>query len=134
MTICPVHVGLETGGPQIHDEAPENIAYDYEKGDGAAVAAVMATAAHRVTVPVMDNRVLIVPMEPRGAFAEWGADGRVHLCFGGQGVWGMKDDLADNLGIDRDRVRITNPMWAVGLASRACRSPNISSLPPRPED
>ncbi|WP_439104715.1 xanthine dehydrogenase family protein molybdopterin-binding subunit [Celeribacter marinus] len=105
----PVHVGLETGGPQIHDEAPDNIAYDYEKGNGATVAAVMATAAHRVTVPVMDNRVLIAPMEPRGAYAEWGDDGRVHLCFGGQGVWGMKDDLADNLGIDRERVRITNP-------------------------
>ncbi|WP_417248086.1 xanthine dehydrogenase family protein molybdopterin-binding subunit [Celeribacter sp.] len=124
----PVHTGLETGGPQIHEEAPDNIAYDYEKGDGAEVRAALEGAVHRVTVPVYDNRVMIAPMEPRGAFAEWGEDGRVHLSFGGQGVWGMKGDLAENLRIDPEMVRITNPDVGGGFGLKGMPFPEYFVL------
>lgn len=124
----PVHVGLAPGGPQIHAEAPDNIAYDYEKGDGAAVRAALDGAAHRVTVPVFDNRVMIAPMEPRGAYAEWGEDGRVHLCFGGQGVWGLKGDMAEMLGIDREMVRITNPDVGGGFGLKGMPFPEYYAI------
>ena len=59
----------------------------------------MAGAAHRVTLRVEDNRIIVNSMEPRGCFAEWDCD-RIHLSFGGQGVWGMKDRLVKAMGME----------------------------------
>ena len=46
--------------------------------------------------------------EPRGAWAEW-ADGRLHLCVNGQGVWTQKTELARMLRLSADAVRVTTP-------------------------
>ena len=70
----PVHVATAVGGPAIHPEAPDNVAYDWAFGDEAAVAAAFAAAAHATRLELVDNRVMAMPMEPRGCFAEW--DGR----------------------------------------------------------
>ena len=48
-----------------------------------------------------DNRVIANSLEPRGAWAEW-TDGRLHLCFSGQGVWGIKAHLASKFHADYD--------------------------------
>jgi len=104
----PVHVAPRTGGPQIHDEAPDNLVFDFAQGDKTACDAAFEGAAHVVSLPVEDNRIIVNSMEPRGCFAEW-EDGRLHVCFGGQGVWGMKDDLVAMFGLRVEKVRVTNP-------------------------
>jgi carbon-monoxide dehydrogenase large subunit len=104
----PVHVAPRTGGPQIHDEAPDNLVFDFAQGDKTACDAAFEGAAHVVSLPVEDNRIIVNSMEPRGCFAEW-EDGRLHVCFGGQGVWGMKDDLVAMFGLGAEKVRVTNP-------------------------
>ena len=94
----PVSVGLEPGGPTIHEEAPGNLAFDYGLGDAAAVEAAMAGAAHRVATRVEHNRIMVASMEPRGAYAEW--DGaKLHLSVNGKGVWGQKDELIEAFGL-----------------------------------
>ena len=114
----PVHVETATGGPQIHAEAPENRAYDWAHGDEAATEAAFAAAAHRVRLDLVDNRVIANPMEPRGAYAEM-ADGRLHVCVNGQGVWGLRDALARKLGMDRADVRVTNPDVGGGFGMKS---------------
>ena len=42
----PVHVETAEGGPAIHPEAPDNLAYDWAFGDEAEVGGVFAAAAH----------------------------------------------------------------------------------------
>ena len=80
------------GGPTIHPEAPGNVGYDWSFGDEAEVAGIFARAAHATRLELIDNRVMAMPMEVRGCFAEW--DGtRLHVGFSGQGVWGLKDEL-----------------------------------------
>lgn len=96
------------GGPAIHPAAPGNRAFDYAIGDEAAVQAALDGAAHRVRIEVIHNRVTAASMEPRGAWAAW-ADGRLHLCVNGQGVWAHKRALARHLGLPRDAVRVTTP-------------------------
>lgn len=109
-------------GEAIHPEAPGNLAYRYELGDGAAVDAAMAAAAHRVRLALPQQRVTAMAMEPRGAWAEW--DGaRLHLCTSGQGVWVQKDELARMLGLDAAAVRVTNPDVGGGFGMKGMPYP-----------
>lgn len=105
----PVSLALEPGGPTIHAEAPGNLAYDWAFGDEEATEAAFASAAHVVRLEVTQNRIICNSMEPRAAYAEWSEDGRLHLCFGGQGVWAMKAMCAQLFGLDPERVHVTNP-------------------------
>jgi carbon-monoxide dehydrogenase large subunit len=118
----PVKLDLAPGGATIHPEAPANVAYDWGLGDAAAVEAAFAAAAHVVRLRVEHNRILVNAMEPRGAFAEW--DGaRLHLCVNGQGVWNQKAQLAAQLGLPPDRVRVTNPDVGGGFGMKAMAYP-----------
>ncbi|MDJ0821205.1 MAG: xanthine dehydrogenase family protein molybdopterin-binding subunit [Paracoccaceae bacterium] len=118
----PVHLDLAAGGPTIHPEAPENRAFDYGLGDEAEVDTAIANAARVVSLDIEDNRIIVNAMEPRGCYAEW-LDGRLHLSFNGQGVWGMKTQLAKALGLDTDAIRITNPDVGGGFGMKAMSYP-----------
>ncbi|HMJ98506.1 MAG TPA: molybdopterin cofactor-binding domain-containing protein, partial [Reyranella sp.] len=58
---------LAPGAPQIHDEAPGNLALDFHYGDAEAVKKAFAEAAHVTTLKIDSNRVVCNPMEPRSA-------------------------------------------------------------------
>ncbi|MFY0692244.1 MAG: xanthine dehydrogenase family protein molybdopterin-binding subunit [Paracoccaceae bacterium] len=106
--VFDAHIPPVTGGPQIHPEAPDNIAYDWTIGDDAATQAAFASAAHTTKLDIADNRIIANSMEPRGCFAEI-TDGRLHVAFSGQGVWGFKGSVSQTLGIPASEVRVTNP-------------------------
>ncbi|OED35133.1 carbon monoxide dehydrogenase [Chromatiales bacterium (ex Bugula neritina AB1)] len=60
---------LESGAPQIHENAPGNLIYDWEIGDESATDAGLASAAHVTELNVTNNRLAPNPMEPRAAIA-----------------------------------------------------------------
>ena len=60
----------EAGNPQLHDDAPDNTAFLYRAGDTEAVAAAFEKAAHVVTLGLVNNRVIVSPLEARGAVGE----------------------------------------------------------------
>ncbi|WP_039020088.1 xanthine dehydrogenase family protein molybdopterin-binding subunit [Halocynthiibacter namhaensis] len=122
---CPVHLGLSVGGDAIHDEAPDNLAFDWGLGDETATQAAFDAAAHHVTLDIGDNRVIVNAMEPRGCFAEPDPtqDGRLHFSVNGQGVWGMKKDLSKALKIDPESIRVTNPDVGGGFGMKAMHYP-----------
>jgi carbon-monoxide dehydrogenase large subunit len=98
---------LEAGAPRLWDEAPGNLALDWEAGDGAAVDRIMAGAARVTTLDLVNNRVVANPLEPRGCLAEHDpATGRYTLRTGGQGVHSMQAVLAEVLGMDQADVRV----------------------------
>ncbi|RMF35051.1 MAG: xanthine dehydrogenase family protein molybdopterin-binding subunit, partial [Alphaproteobacteria bacterium] len=114
----PAHVATATGGPAVHDEAPDNICFDWSIGDEAATTAAFDAAAHRVTLDLIDNRVISNPMETRGATAQW--DGaKLTVTINGQGVWMQKASLAKKLGLDPDHVRVINPDVGGGFGTKA---------------
>jgi carbon-monoxide dehydrogenase large subunit len=57
--------------PEIHENAPGNLIYDWEIGDEAATDAGLAGAAHVTTLDVINNRLSPNPMEPRSAVATY---------------------------------------------------------------
>ncbi|MEM6385062.1 MAG: xanthine dehydrogenase family protein molybdopterin-binding subunit [Pseudomonadota bacterium] len=104
----PAKLDFAAGGAPIHDEAPDNIAFDWAVGDHAAVDAVFADAAHVVATRVVDSRVCAVSMEPRGCYAAWDG-GRLTFNYGGQGVWGTKTEMANCFGIAKEDVHVMTP-------------------------
>jgi aerobic carbon-monoxide dehydrogenase large subunit len=93
--------------PLLYDEAPANVGLDFHYGDSDKVAAAFAAAAHVTRLELRSNRIVVNPMEPRAALAEYAAERRHWtLHVGCQGVFGFRNYIAQVLGVGRDRVRI----------------------------
>jgi carbon-monoxide dehydrogenase large subunit len=123
----PVHLDTAVGGPQIHPEAPRNLAYDWAFGDAAATEAAFRTAAHTTRLELIDNRVIANSMEPRGCFAEW--DGtRLHVAFSGQGVWDLKAELAAKMALAPEQVRVTTPDVGGGFGIKGFNYPEYFAV------
>ncbi|GLO70914.1 carbon monoxide dehydrogenase [Phaeobacter inhibens] len=123
----PAKVDLAAGGEQLHAEAPDNRAFDWGMGDEAATEAAFASAAHRVALQVEDNRIIVNTMEPRGCFATW-AKGRLQFTYGGQGVWAMKKQLSDKLGLASEAVHVTTPDVGGGFGMKAMPYPEYFAV------
>ncbi len=62
---------LKDGAPQVWDEAPGNICYDWELGDQAAVEAAFGQAAHVASIDITNNRLIPNAIEPRAAIGDY---------------------------------------------------------------
>ncbi len=101
---------LRDGAPQLWDQAPGNLSYRFQKGDAAAVQAAIANAAHVVELELINNRIVISAMEPRGAIGAYDDAHGFHLQFSGAGVHALKSQLADTVfRVPPDRVRVSCP-------------------------
>ncbi len=96
------------GAPQLYDHVPGNVVLDFRYGDAEKVAAAFAKAAHVTTLNIRNNRIVVCPMEPRSAIGEWdAAEGRYILHVGSQGVFGLRNQMAnDILKVPAEKVRI----------------------------
>ena len=95
------------GAPQLHGGVPGNVAAEFHYGDAEKVAAAFAAAAHVTRLDIPSNRIVVCPMEPRSAIAEYDPESdRWTLRVGCQGVFGLKGGLANVLGVERDKVRV----------------------------
>ncbi|TQF79751.1 xanthine dehydrogenase family protein molybdopterin-binding subunit [Elioraea sp. Yellowstone] len=94
--------------PALYDRPGGNVVLDFHYGDRAKVEAAFARAAHRVKIPLRNNRVVVAAMEPRSAIAEYdAATGRYTLHVGCQGVFGLRNQLAgDILKVPVEKVRV----------------------------
>ncbi|RDD63866.1 xanthine dehydrogenase family protein molybdopterin-binding subunit [Ferruginivarius sediminum] len=59
------------GAPQIHDEAPGNLCFDWELGDKAAVDEAFSKAHHVSRLELRNNRLIPNALEPRAAIGEY---------------------------------------------------------------
>ena len=85
---------------------PERTCIDWRTGDAAAVEEAFSRAAHRVGIALLNHRVIINPMEPRGACAFYDpADGRYTLRLSSQNLHVNRDHAAICLGVEPERVR-----------------------------
>jgi carbon-monoxide dehydrogenase large subunit len=91
--------------PQLYDDVPGNVALDYYYGDGDAVAEAFARAAHVTRLDVINNRLVVASMEPRGIVADYDG-GRWTVHIGCQGAFGMRNNLADIMGVEQDKVHV----------------------------
>jgi carbon-monoxide dehydrogenase large subunit len=72
---------LKPGAPQVHDNAPGNLIFDWEIGDGGATDAAIAAAAHVTEIEIHNNRLSPNPMEPRAALGIYDAAEDHFTCY-----------------------------------------------------
>ncbi|MCL5778018.1 xanthine dehydrogenase family protein molybdopterin-binding subunit [Limibaculum sp. FT325] len=98
---------LAPGAPQLHAEAPGNLAYTWSCGDAEATAEAFARARHIVSTPVLNQRIVVNSLEPRAINVRHDAEtGRWEAWLGSQGAHGMRAKVARALGVAADRVRV----------------------------
>ena len=95
------------GAPQLYDHIPNNVALDYHYGDMEQVNAAFASAAHVTKIDIENTRVAVVSMEPRVGLASYDKKAeRYTLQVPTQGVAGNRANLAKNLKVPNEKVRI----------------------------
>lgn len=103
--VVDIEAAVEPGAPQLFPEMPGNVAFDWWWGPQDAVARAIAGAHHVTRLRVHNNRVVVNPMEPRGAIASF-EDGRWVLRTGCQGVFGLRAQLATVLKVPAEQIRV----------------------------
>ncbi|MCG6885082.1 MAG: xanthine dehydrogenase family protein molybdopterin-binding subunit [Silicimonas sp.] len=68
-----IGAALADGAPQIHDNAPGNVIYDWEIGELQATDDAIAGAAHVTEMDITNNRLSPNAMEPRSAITKYDA-------------------------------------------------------------
>ena len=102
---------------------------DWRTGDAAAVEAAMAGAAHRVEIALLNHRIVVNPMEPRGAAASYDpASGRYTLQLSSQNLHNNRDRVADCLGVAPERVRFVAPDVGGGFGAKNFAYPEYALL------
>src|SRR6516225_3722214 len=99
---------LDPGQPQVWDEAPGNLCFDWEVGNIAAVQQAMAGAHHRISLLLVNNRIVVNSMEPRGAIGEYERGGESYTLWSStQGSHFLRSLLADSVfKIPENRIRV----------------------------
>ncbi len=98
---------LADGAAPLHQEYPDNLAFDYEYGNREAVDAAFAGAAHVVRVELRAQRIAGNPMEPKSCTVRYNAaDGTFDLFVPTQGTSDLKTALSNITGVAPERLRI----------------------------
>ena len=117
------------GAPLVHADVPGNVALDFHYGDTAAVTAAFAGAAHVTRLSLSNSRIVVAPMEPRSALAEWDAEAeRWTLRVGCQGVFGFRATLAGVMGIPKEKLRVLTGNVGGSFGMKASCYPEYPAL------
>lgn len=118
---------LAPGAPLVWEDRPGNVAFRFRKGDGPAVEAAFGAAAHVVELSLENNRVVVAPLEPRGAIGHFdGETGTFRLVLSGQGVHDIRDQLAGHvLHVPADRVEVVCPDVGGGFGAKNVLHPEL---------
>ena len=112
-SVTDTRAALDKDAPQLFDDIPGNLVFDWDNdtSDFAATEAAFAKAAHVTTLEIINNRVVANSMEPRNAIGDWdAAAGRAVLYTGTQGSHFVRDPLAENvLKLPKEKLRVVTP-------------------------
>jgi len=104
----------------VHDEAPDNVCYDWGHGDKAAVDAAFAKAAHVTRLDLVNNRLIPNAVEPRAANAVYSRhDDSYTLYVANQNPHVERLLMcAFVLGLPESKVRVIAPDVGGGFGSK----------------
>ena len=97
--------------PLVWDDIAENSCFVWDDGNANAAEHAFASAAHRVRIDLRNNRLVVHPMEPRGAIGVYDPISESYtLIATTQGTQFIQSMLAGSVfGIADDRVRVITP-------------------------
>ena len=123
--VTNVEDALQPQAAQIWPQVPGNLSFDWEHGQEEQTEQALKQAAHVVELDFFNTRLCANPIETRGAIGSYDkATKRYHLYANNQGAHGLRDCLADILGIAHSDLRVITPDIGGGFGMKA---------PPYPE-
>lgn len=112
---------VSAGEPAVHDEAPDNIAYDWEFGEKAAVDNAFEEAEYTAELEIENQRIVINPIEPRAALADYDrATDTLDLSIPSQNPHLHRRHLSHVLGRPEHRIRVSAPDVGGAFGSKIC--------------
>lgn len=121
---------VEADAATVWPEFGTNVVVHWEYGEKADVEAKLASAAHRVSVDLVNNRLAVSPMEPRVAAAVYDAKEESFTVYTpSQGGRRLQAALAENLlKIPADKVRIISKDTGGGFGIRSKMYPETAMV------
>ncbi|HEY0424033.1 MAG TPA: molybdopterin cofactor-binding domain-containing protein, partial [Rhodopila sp.] len=88
---------MAVGAPAVWDDVPDNIGFLWQRGDAEGADAALASSAHVTSLDFTVSRVTANSMEPRGAWAQVAADGRIELHASHQSPFALRNGIAGGI-------------------------------------
>jgi carbon-monoxide dehydrogenase large subunit len=133
--VADVRAALESGAPQLWPEAPGNLAIDWpgpvtDDGSNAReIERIFSAAAHVARVSVVNQRLVVASIEPRGATARYdAATDRYTLRSCSQGAGPQRDQIVAATGIPREKLRVITEDVGGAFGMKTAVYPEYPSL------
>jgi carbon-monoxide dehydrogenase large subunit len=111
---------LHDDAPTVHEDAPDNVAVDWEVGDDARTDEAFADAENTVGLAIRNQRVHPTAMEPRGALAEYDrSSGTLSVHMSSQNPHIHRRLLSTSLAHPENRIRVVSPDVGGGFGSKS---------------
>ncbi|HEY2538145.1 MAG TPA: xanthine dehydrogenase family protein molybdopterin-binding subunit [Stellaceae bacterium] len=105
--------------PQIAQEVPGNLCFDWRTGDQVAVDRAFVAAAHIVRLRLDNHRIVTNPIEPRGVIGLWDAEKRRYTAHvSAQSIHNTRDQAARALCVPPAAVRFVAPDVGGGFGAK----------------
>jgi carbon-monoxide dehydrogenase large subunit len=106
-SVTDTYGAAQPGAPLVHDNIPGNLCFDWGKGDRAATEVAFAKADHVTVLELVNNRVVVNPMEPRAAIGDYDASTGQHTLYTPtQGTHVLRGAVSAILNIDVEKLRV----------------------------
>jgi carbon-monoxide dehydrogenase large subunit len=124
-----VLVDYEEKEPALDVKSSSERAFLWEKGNSQTTAEAFAQADTIVDIEVVNGRVLISPLEPRGAIAVYDSvSGSYILYTPSQGVHLVRRLVAPTLGVPPEKLRVITHDVGGSFGSKLVNSPEQTAL------
>jgi carbon-monoxide dehydrogenase large subunit len=101
---------LDESSETIHEEAPDNVCFEWDTGNEDATEAAFDAADRVVSVDLVNNKVIPTAMEPRAAVAQYReSDDHLIVELSSQNPHSVQDRLSDVLGVPEHRITVRVP-------------------------
>ncbi len=128
-TVVDAEKATQSGAPQLHENAPNNICFDWNIGDLAAADRGLAEADVTVKQRLINQRLIPTPIDMRGAVAQYNpANEDYTLWLSTQTPHIMRLLItAFVFGIPETKMRVIAPQIGGGFGTKISLYPRISS-------
>jgi carbon-monoxide dehydrogenase large subunit len=131
-SVVDLRAAVASGAPQLFTDAPGNIAADWALGADAEklreIESTFSAAKHVARLSLVNQRIVVASMEPRGATASYDEKEGYRLRAGSQGVGLLRDQLAAIIGIERGQLRVISEDVGGGFGMKAPAYPEYVAL------
>ncbi|HEX6004491.1 MAG TPA: xanthine dehydrogenase family protein molybdopterin-binding subunit [Burkholderiales bacterium] len=127
--VVNAETALAPNAPQLHDDVPSNLVFEFETGNPQQVEAAFAGAAHITRLKMQVSRVAPSPMEPRSCLVSYDpASGNYSFKTCMQGTTTLRKQLATWTNVAEQHLKFEARDVGGGFGQRTIAYPEYGAL------